>query len=434
MSEQQGNGTERKPLWPKAIEVIGGTGEYESGKTTFGVTICPGPDTRVYDLEKSAGSYASDMEFDRVDVPAEMQKRFPNGYKPVDVFKWWIQHVQSIEPGTFRVIMVDPASDIEQGLADYVLANPKEFGRTPGQYLKMAGLMWGDMKAKWKMILADLAARCETFYFTTHMGSVWKGDRPSRERKAKGKETLFEMASLYLRFERKKDVNAVPSAVVLKSRLSKMNVDESSEEGEVISIPLLPPRLPKATPAAVRRYMNNPPDYSNLKQEEMVGENKLTEDEKLLLRAEIANAERDTAMVGAGNEPVKRFAVKVGTVEPVSTTETESSHGEQVEEALADAATVITSDAGNYPSPDARVGAGLLGSLRQAIARFKAAYPNKHDSITRGIAKRNPKAKDESELTNGQAEDMEASLLRILNGPHGADDRKGVASKAKSKS
>jgi hypothetical protein len=36
---------ERKPLWPKAIEVVGGTGEYESGKTTFGLTICPGEET-----------------------------------------------------------------------------------------------------------------------------------------------------------------------------------------------------------------------------------------------------------------------------------------------------------------------------------------------------------------------------------------------------
>ena len=42
--------SDRKPLWPKSIEVIGGTGEYESGKTTFGLTICPGPETLYYNL------------------------------------------------------------------------------------------------------------------------------------------------------------------------------------------------------------------------------------------------------------------------------------------------------------------------------------------------------------------------------------------------
>ena len=72
--------SDRKPLWPKSIEVIGGTGEYESGKTTFGLTICPGPETLYYDFEKSGASYEAELGFTRVDVPAEMQRRFPKGY------------------------------------------------------------------------------------------------------------------------------------------------------------------------------------------------------------------------------------------------------------------------------------------------------------------------------------------------------------------
>lgn len=437
--------SDRKPLWPKSIEVIGGTGEYESGKTTFGLTICPGPETLYYDFEKSGASYEADLGFTRVDVPAEMQRRFPKGYKPVDVFNWWLSHVRSLQAGQYRVIVADPASDIEQGLADWVAANPKHFGKTPGQYIKMSGIMWGDMKSYWKAILADIAARCETFYFTTHMSNVWKGDRPSKERKAKGKETLFEMASLYLRFERKKDVNAVPSAVVLKSRLSKITINEDSEDGEVVSVPLLPPRLPKATPAAVRKYMNNPPDYSNLKPEELVGENKLTEDEKLLLRAEIANAERDTAMVVSASEGKRLGGVRVGPrvstsavaddessasaaqaveedaeVEQEIETEPEAEvpHGEELAEAVEDAAATVTPIDDRYPSPDSPVSKGQLGSLNNAIAKFLQQYPDKQESIDRAVKKRNPKATHVSELTNGQAEDMEASLLRILNGPH----------------
>jgi len=448
--------SDRKPLWPKSIEVIGGTGEYESGKTTFGLTICPGPETLYYDFEKSGASYEADLGFTRVDVPAEMQRRFPKGYKPVDVFNWWLSHVRSLQAGQYRVIVADPASDIEQGLADWVAANPKFFGKTPGQYIKMSGLMWGDMKSYWKSILADIAARCETFYFTAHMSNVWKGDRPSKERKAKGKETLFEMASLYLRFERKKDIEAVPSAVVLKSRLSKITVDESSEDGEVVSIPLLPPRLPKATPATIRRYMINPPDYKHLKPEEMVGEVKLTEDEKLLLRAEIASAERDTAMVASSSE--KRLGgVKVGPMASTTPATDEGSASaaqvseqeeadpevdavsgltsEDISEAVEEAINTLADD--RYPAPDAPVGKGQLGSLLNTISRFLQLYPDKQGSIDKAIKKRNPKATQAADLTNGQAEDMEASLLRILNGPHEdstPEAGKEVATKARAKS
>jgi hypothetical protein len=433
----------KKPLWPKTIEVIGCTGEYESGKSTFSVTISPGPDTLVYDFEKSTGSYEADLRFIRVDVPNEMQKRFPNGYKPIDVFKWWLGHVHSIPAGQYRVIVADPASDIEQGLADYVLANPREFGKTPAQYMKMAALMWGDMKAKWKQILADIAARCETFCFTTHQQAVWKGDKPSKERKAKGKETLFEMASLYLKFERKKDKDAVPSAIVLKSRLSKIIVADD-EDGTVTSIPLLPPRLPKATPAAVRRYMQNPPDYTALKPEELVGETTLSEDEKLLLRAQIADAERDTALAENEREERQGRLGRVSNSPVVSSTpqssppaqapdepeaEAEPKPETEPEQENAEEAVAITGETiqqivdtppsqPQYADPAAPVGKGQLGALRNAIARYLKKWPEKQEAIAKGIKKRNPKAQSEADLTNGQAEDMEASLLRILNGPH----------------
>lgn len=467
---------EVKPLWPKKIEVVGGTGEFESGKTTFGVTICPGPDTLYYDFEKSGGSYEEDLGFTRIDVPTEMQRKFPKGYTPLDVFTWWHGHLKSVAPGQYRVIVADPASDIEAGLADFVNKNPRLFGRTPAQYIKMSGLMWGDMKSYWKTILADIAARCETFYFTTHMANVWKGDKPSKERKAKGKETLFEMASLYLKFERKKDKNAIPSAVVLKSRLSKITVSSYEDsDGEVISIPLLPPRLPKATPAAIRRYMAQPPDYANLKPEEMIGEQSLSEDEKLLLRSQIADAERDAALAqnereerqekrlgGVSTRPAKLSAsrsdqdasadstqvpddevaeeavTEEATTDEASTDEAEPAAdgevageptvdaevaAEEAEEPVSVKEALIQANANppqpsRYASPDAPVGKGQLAMLNNAIARYLTKFPEKQENITKGIKKRNHRATSPADLTNGQAEDMEASLLKILNGPH----------------
>jgi hypothetical protein len=279
------------PLWPQPIEVLGLTGEFASGKTLFGLTIAPGPATLCYDNEKSSGTYLS-LGFERVDVPAELQKAHPAGYKPIDTFNWWIKHVRSVPTGKFRVILLDPVSEIESGLVDYVRTHPGDFGRTIAQYAKSAGLMWGDVKEFWKAILADLASRCETFAFTSHMANVWERDGPTGKRKAKGKETLMELASLYLQLERKKDAKgnmpAKPAAVVLKSRLSSIRV---SDGGDVDIVPTLPPRLPEATPAAVRKYMTAPPDYSHLKPDELAPDVAMTEEEKLELRHQTARAE-----------------------------------------------------------------------------------------------------------------------------------------------
>lgn len=280
-------------LWPQAIPLIGLSGEYQSGKTLFGLTITDPAQMLVYDFEKSSESYHS-LGFTRIDVPAQMLKVHPKGYKPTDTYQWWRQHVTTIEPGKYRVIMVDPASDIESGVTEWVRANPSYFGHTPAQYIKMSGLLWGDMKELWKVILADLASRCETFVFTVHMGDAWSGDKPTGRRKPKGKSTLMELASLFLQLERRADakgnVPVLPSAVVLKSRLVHMKIDK----GQVRMVPSLPPRLPVATPEAIRAYMLSPPDYSKLAKEERVPEQSLTEDDRAAVKLATAEATAET--------------------------------------------------------------------------------------------------------------------------------------------
>ena len=293
-------------LWPngRKVEVIGLTGDFGSGKTIFGLSICPGEKTLVYDFEKSSSAYQS-LGFDRVDMADEMLRRLPKGYKPVDLFRWWYDHIRSIKPGQYTVIMVDPISEIEAGIVEYISERPQEFGLTPNQIRNSAGLMWGKMKDFWKSILQDIAARCETFVFTSHLRSVWKGNAPTGKKSAKGKETLMELASLYLWMDRKADekgnVPDVPAANVLKSRLA----DHRFIDGELKWIDLLPPRLPKATPAAIRNYILNPPDFSKLKPSERFVEEKATEEELAAMRLATAEAERDTEL--ARVERIKRI-------------------------------------------------------------------------------------------------------------------------------
>jgi hypothetical protein len=281
-------------IWPKGvkIEVLGLTGDFASGKTLFGLSIDPRK-TLLYDFEKSAGTYES-LGMERIDVPTLMLEKHPKGYAPVDVFRWWLKHITAIEPGKYSVIVVDTITDIEAGLADAVKANHEKFGfKTASAFQATGGIYWSYILAEWKQTLADLAARCQTFAFTSHLRKIWRSGRPTSAQEPKGKVTLMELCSLYLWLERiapaegthKGRTPDVPSAIVLKSRLADTNVDD---DGKISISPLLPPRISAATPEAIRKYILTPPDYKKLKKGEKVVEATLTDDERLQLEAEIA--------------------------------------------------------------------------------------------------------------------------------------------------
>ena len=296
---------DRPRLWKQPIEVIGLTGEFASGKTLFGLTICPGPETRVYDTEKSCGTYLS-LGFDRVDMTKECL-----GMDALGKFNWWRKSILAIPVGKFRVLMLDTVSEIESGLAEYVRRNPQEFGYTTNQFEKASGLFWGAVKDFWKSILSDLSARCETFVFTSHLREEFVNGRPTGKRIAKGKDTLMELASLYLHMERIADKKGVvpdrPAAIVLKSRLATINVNEA---GEVETIPTLPPRIPEATPKAIRAYMDSPPDYSKLKAGEKIIEREMSEDERANLKLQTAQAELEAEQLKTNRLEQARIAAQ----------------------------------------------------------------------------------------------------------------------------
>lgn len=275
--------------------------------TVFALSILP-TETLYYDTEKSGGTYEETLRIKkRIDIPSEMLKQHPNSeYKPIDTFNWWRTHVRSIKPGDYRVIVLDVVSEIETGLVEWVSKNPHHFGRTTVQYQKMAGLLWGDVKELWKAILMDLTSRCETFVFVSHMANVWSGDRPSGKRKPKGKETLMELASLYLELDRKPRPDGTipikPAAKVLKTRLVTPTAD-----GDIV--PTLPPRLPECTPKRIREYMLKPPDQENLKPEEKAPEEKMSDDDRLQLQVEKAERESQTALANlAYAETIKNMS------------------------------------------------------------------------------------------------------------------------------
>lgn len=283
-------------LFPKPIPIIGATGEYESGKTILGLTICPGPKTLYYDFEQSGASY-DDLGHERINVMEEMQKAYPNGYKPVDVYLWWSKHVKTIPAGKYSVIVLDPVTDLERGLTDWVNANPAHFGHTAAQYQKMSGIMWGDMKDHLKSILADLSTRCETLFYTAHVGKEFEGNTATGKLKVKGKATLHELASLFLWLMRKPDARGVkpnkPSARVLKSRLL---VSRIGADGELVMEQVLPPIMPVCTPKVIREAFAAPAGGREIDDMERYVEEVLSDEDRLRLETQRHEAERDAAL------------------------------------------------------------------------------------------------------------------------------------------
>ena len=314
-------------LWPNGveIEVLGLTGDPESGKTLFGLTIAAPERTLVYDMEKSSSVYKS-LGFHHVDLHRILSEKFPNGYGPVDIYTTWKQLILDLQPGKWDVIMLDPADDMEQGLVEYVARNASKYGfSTPESFKKSGGIFWGYVRAEWKqLIIGHAATRCQTFVFTTHLRTVWRDGSPTKEKEPKGKETLLESATLYLWLDREPDAEGVvpvePRAKVHKTRLCSFQ----KVDGRIKKVPILPPRLPVATPDSVREYIINPPDYTALKEEERADVQVLTEYDRLSMEARIATEKREAAEATAlaeerrlqANEAVNRARTILRPDEP----------------------------------------------------------------------------------------------------------------------
>lgn len=292
----QVNGDRLVRLWGDIdIPIIVGTGPFGSGKTLFGASIAPGPETLVMDQEGSSLTYRS-IGFDHIDMAIELTKLHPDGFTPIQRWEWFKKEaIARGKSGRYRVLMVDPTSEIEDGLEAYVRANLPKYGLSSDQVRKASGLLWGVMKREWKLFLDMLRAYYQTIYLTVHLRNEYLGNTPTGKKEPKGKETLFELASLFLWFDRSPDksgkVSAKPSANILKSRLAVTKF----VDGELVTLPVLPPHLEVATPSAIRQYIANPPDYAKLKKSELVIEQEMSDAEKLRLESQIAADKREAA-------------------------------------------------------------------------------------------------------------------------------------------
>jgi hypothetical protein len=218
-------------LWPKTksgtqmeLPIIGATGAYQSGKTLWGLSIAPGvhpkghpfegqPRTLVIDFEHSSASYGG-TGARRIDARHELRRIIDNRpIQPIDIYLWFRSFISKIKPDEYDCLVVDPISDVESGLTEYVRRNPAEFGYSENQFKNAAGLLFGAVKERWKIDLAAIGSVVQTFYYTVHLRMQFRDGKPTGIMEPKGKTTLEELSSLYLWLHRDPDANGVVAPV-----------------------------------------------------------------------------------------------------------------------------------------------------------------------------------------------------------------------------
>jgi hypothetical protein len=379
------------------IEVFGATGEFSTGKTILGLSIAPGvhppghpfagqPRTLYLDLEKSGTSYGG-TGCQRVDVPAEMTKALGAKWTARQIAEWFNSIPGRVQPGQYDVCVVDPINDIESGEVDIVKANPTDYGYSKAQLDKSVPLLMAAMKAHYKKLLMGFAGVFKCLYFTVHLRDEFKGGSPTGRREPRGKETLAELASLYLWLERLPDdkgkTSAIPSAIVMKHRLSDTRVNEA---GELEVVELMPRRIPVATVQAIRQYIASPPNIEKPAAGEAVVEKPVTEVDLQRMRLATAEAQAQAAvqqstLIDRQMElaAIRRQAVPVPTVTapaPDTTAINQEIAVKQAEGAKL-AATTPPEDKPAMPGPSARgaennTTAGPSSADPDRIARFNA--------------------------------------------------------------
>ncbi len=284
-----------KPLWEGIdIPIIGLTGPKASGKTLFASTIDP-QHTLMIDCEMSSSSYSSIPYAQRLDLFEELANR---KMEPTPENAWIIvkEAIEKADPKKIRVVVIDPWDFIQGGYVASIERTPERFGHTRNQYEKASGLLWGDVSSSLHMWLGMQAKRLKgSIVLINHLGFVWKDNKPTEKTKAKGVGVIYQLASLYIRMDRSPDNNGkVPEAPagfvteVLGGK-SRLVHTEVSTEGVVELKPVLPPRMPVCTPAAIRQYIKTPPDYSKLKKGELAPAETMTAEQKLEVKAQMAS-------------------------------------------------------------------------------------------------------------------------------------------------
>jgi hypothetical protein len=304
------------------------TGPYGVGKSTLAVSTGALPDRMcVIDMEKSQTSDDQQLHYAKyVDFQANMAISHPNGYKPLDAYATLVKTFEEIGQDQYDVIILDNASQIEDCMVSYVESHPQEFGLTTNQINSSGGLKWGAVKNLEMQVLSRLASKAKMLIIVMQLRDKWAGNSPAKNamgeviKEPKGKETLEMLSSLFLWLE--PGAGGVPAARVIKARVDrKVFIKDPTKppkdipdymiarlngEPGIVTVPVLPLRIPVCTWPVIRAYMRTPADLRNPLPGETVSDKVLSEDERLKIRSVISQNEVTIAELKANQQVTQK--------------------------------------------------------------------------------------------------------------------------------
>lgn len=318
-------------IWPgdnesSPLPIIWLIGDSYTGKSSTIASIDPvrpGEKTRtlVTDLEGSHAALSKTYPMDVVDIRALTEAKHGPKYSHKHLFAVWWEYMQTVQPGQYTVLGVDPSSDLYMGSHQWVKENEAYFDKPSGAYRGKEGTMyaWGDVKLLWKQIGIELSHRFQTVVFTSHITDVYSDDgKRTGDKRARGVD-FREMATLVLWLARESQKGKEDKlwAKVEKSRLTHAVWPE--EGNEPYMAPMLPVRLePKphqSYPSLIRQYMLAPkPDYGELNVIDGYDPSVqlLTDEERELRKLELLEKQLQMEIVVRKNQIVENLVANYG--------------------------------------------------------------------------------------------------------------------------
>lgn len=182
-----------------------------------------------------------------------------------DMYTVMQREFAALPSGRFTTVILDNIVPIEAAFVWHVEQDPASYG------LKIANVKSGSYGGAYpgahravSGLIALMQAKGIRFVIAiSHMKDDWgTGGKIPNKYKAKGVEQWQQAAILYLTMiPSGVKGQREPAAIVWKEQLNIRSWDEAA--GEMVSLAVLPPRLPQATMRRVRQYMRVPFDPAN---------------------------------------------------------------------------------------------------------------------------------------------------------------------------
>jgi hypothetical protein len=244
------------------------TGPSGVGKSLFSIGLVQiGLDPKrvaVFDNEQSLKQHHESLGFGcYMDMTQKRLEKFGLFGSPRAFFKYQLELVEALPKNTYDLIVVDNVVPLEDGIEDYIEAEPEKFGITKNQVERGMGLKWRPIKILYSTFIQSLAEKAPLFIFTSQLAQTFANAQavPGLFHPQGKKDVLGQQSALriWLRFNKTCEI---PDGLVMKSRLVY-----PQRLGELLNwTPILPYKVSPASWAHILDYLEKPPDLDELEE------------------------------------------------------------------------------------------------------------------------------------------------------------------------